>query len=347
MPPKRAAVAAAVLSDQQLDKLETELKRKRLIQEESDLNPHLVSVIAEKRKRLEIATLETELKRQRLIQEETDFTREQQLKVRTTKMQDDDDKDPVIAEKRRRLENLTSVIAEKRKMLEIATLETELKVHTTKMQDDDKDPVIAEKRKRLEIATLETELKRQRLIQEETDLAREQLMKEHVIKIQNLTLQENGIKRKMQLDVLEKAKHDHELKQKVEEMLAAGHITEQKAHEILIGPRRLLRYGITKILELIWEDAAKNISVLRSLPQNYAQLFYQEYSFANKNQNMKWYDSDLVAIWNFAEKLRMDNLQKMRCRHGLRGFFNALLKLEQPRKAPTLEQCCHRVGMMY
>jgi len=182
-----------------------------------------------------------------------------------------------------------------------------------------------------------------------------------------LTLQEQDQEKRTQEFLVGKEESYTDIKQRVQRMLDAGHITQERALELLGTPRRLLRMSLTKILEKIWEDMSKGIVISQSLPRNIAQTYYEAYTrqrgfffpgkplgdFTNDMQqppqNVLWYDTDALNIWKLAEKLRADRQRELESgglhRHWGHGGSKSSSFEPERCPPPSLEECRQKLGI--
>lgn len=193
---------------------------------------------------------------------------------------------------------------------------------------------------------------------EEHRLKKEEQEKKHAAVMQELTLREDKTKQDHATFGITKAEQNAENKIKVEKMVEAGHISRDDGDRLLGVHRVMLRMSISKIMEKIW--TGPNITIKKDLPKNFAQLFYEAYTkhkdeffsskpsgdFTNDGQqppqNIKWYDTDLISIWKYAEKLRDEEVTKKRAGSSLLFCHEA----SSHRVCPTMSECLQMFGLV-
>jgi hypothetical protein len=252
-------------------------------------------------------------------------------------------------------EELRRMSIENRKRQYVMELENIERRAKLRREEDEREAERKREEHKLKKEEQEREAERKR---EEHKLKKEEQEKKHAAIMQELTLREDKTRQDHASFGITKAEQNAGNKIKVEKMVEAGYISRDEGDRLLGVHRMMLRVSISKILEKIW--LGSNITIKNDLPKNYAQIFYEAYSkqkdeffsskpsgdFTNDGQqppqNVKWYDTDLISIWKYAEKLRDDELTKKR-------EGNSLLFCHEPpphRMCPTMSECRQMFGLV-
>jgi hypothetical protein len=183
---------------------------------------------------------------------------------------------------------------------------------------------------------------------------KEETAKQHALEMQRLVLQEDKMAEAHKAFGIEKTAKHAEHKERVEQMVIDGSVSREAADRLLQESRVCVsrHTSLAKMLEKLW--SGPNASVSRDLPRNLIQRFYEAYTvlksehFPDKplgdfkeNNVVLWYDTDLVAMWKFAEHLKAEEAEQRRRGSSTLSFGNS----NATRVPPSFEECRHKFGL--
>jgi hypothetical protein len=240
--------------------------------------------------------------------------------------------------------------------------------HVKRMQDAEFAEAMAQiaaKRQRqfkLDIEDMECQAKIRR---DESMKKHDLAMQEHGLAMQALNVRGEELKEAQKNSDIDKIASHAVRKTRVDKMVNDGVISREEGDQLLGESRVWIsrNISISKILEKLW--CGPKASLSRDLPHNLAQLFYEAYTlfkpecFPNKPlgdfrtdrgapQNIMWYDVDLVDMWKYTEKLKVDEAKRKR--NGTPAIsFGATTTTSESSSShvncPSFEECRHKFGL--